>query len=155
MYVYRLKIIKYCCIYLDIDKEYYVLKLARCLDYWFFDLVVTKTHQNPSLSFLFSIFFLSFFSLFLLFVVVVVVVLSFPFLTERRNCLFVHERALKSIGLIQDAQQFPHSTDTRLTDLSTFFFLLLLLLFFFFSSFSTFDINESEKIRQLRSKESV
>ena len=34
-------------------------------------------------------------------------------------------------------------------------FLLLLLLFFFFSSFSTFDINESEKIRQLRSKESV
>ena len=64
MYVYRLKIIKYCCIYLDIDKEYYVLKLARCLDYWFFDLVVTKTHQNPSLSFLFSIFFFPFFPFF-------------------------------------------------------------------------------------------
>ena len=132
MYVYWLKIIKYCCIYIDIDKEHYVLKLARCLDYRFFDLVVTKTR-----AFLFFSCFLFFFFFpvfpFFYFVVVVVVVLSFPFLTERRNCLFVHERALKSIGLIQDAQQFPHSTDTRLTDLSTFFFVVVAFFFVFFN----------------------
>ena len=124
MYVYWLKIIKYCCIYIDIDKEHYVLKLARCLDYWFFDLVVTKTRAFLFFScFLFFSFLFFPFFIFVFVVVVVIVVLSFPFLTERRNCLFVHERALKSIGLIRDAQhtQFPHSTDTRLTDLSTFF----------------------------------
>ena len=133
MYVYWLKIIKYCCIYIDIDKEHYVLKLAKCLDYWFFDLVVTKTRALLFFSFLvFYFFFFPFFPFFIIFVVVVVV-LSFPFLTERRNCLFVHERALKSIGLIQDAQQFPHSTDTRLTDLSTFFFCCCCCFFVFFN----------------------
>ena len=57
-------------------------------------------------SFLFFPFLLLFFSFLLFFL--------FLYLTERRNCLFVHEGALKSIGLTRDAQQFPHSTDTRL-----------------------------------------
>ena len=153
MYVYWLKIIKYCCIYIDIDKEHYVLKLARCLDYWFFDLVVTKTR-----AFLFFscslFFFFPFFSLFLfLFCCCCCCCSFFSFFNWKEKLSF---RAWKGSEIYRSNSRcstISHSKDTRLTDLSTFLFLLLLLLFF--SSFSTFDINESEKIRQLRSKESV
>ena len=151
MYVYWLKIIKYCCIYIDIDKELYVLKLARCLDYWFFDLVVTKTRAFLFFS-CFLFFSFLFFPFFYFCFCCCCCCSFFSFFNWKEKLSF---RAWKGSEIYRSNSRcstISHSTDTRLTDLSTFL-LLLLLLFFFFSSFSTFDINES--IRQLRSKESV
>ena len=147
MYVYWLKIIKYCCIYLDIDKEHYVLRLARCLDYWFFGLVVTKSRAFlffscfPFLPFFYFFFFCcccSFFS----------------FFNWKEKLSF---RAWKGSEIYRSNSRCSTISplDGHALNRPFHVLLLLLLLLLFFSSFSTFDINESEKIRQLRSKESV
>ena len=150
MYVYWLKIIKYCCIYIDIDKEHYVLKLVRCLDYWFFDLVVTKTRAFLFFScFLFS--FLSFFSLFL-FCCCCCCCSFFSFFNWKEKLSF---RAWKGSEIYRSKSRCSTISPLDGHALNRPFHVFFLLLLLFFSSFSTFDINESEKIRQLRSKASV
>ena len=150
MYVYWLKIIKYCCIYIDIDKEHYVLKLARCLDYWFFDLVVTKT--RAFLFFSCFLFFLSFFFPFFYYFFCCCCCSLFSFFNWKEKLSF---RAWKGSEIYRSNSRCstisPLDGHARNRPFHVFFCCC----FFFFSSFSTFDINESEKIRQLRSKESV
>lgn len=84
-------------------------------------LILSSPKPEPFFSFLLFYFF-SFSFLFSLFFLFLFLSFFFSFSTERRNCLFVHEGDLKSIGLIRDVQQFALLTDTRLTDLSTFLF---------------------------------
>ena len=156
MYVYWLKIIKYCCIYIDIDKELYVLKLARCLDYWFFDLVVTKTRAFLFFScfLFFSFLFFPFFYFCLCCCCCCCCCSFFSFFNWKEKLSF---RAWKGSEIYRSNSRCSTISplDGHALNRPFHVFLLLLLFFFFFSSFSTFDINESEKIRQLRSKESV